>query len=243
MLQLLNTRLKDVTVAIMSLAATENGEFIAYYRVSTQRQGKSGLGLEAQKTAVADYMARIEGRLVDEFIEIESGRKTNQLRPQLNEAIEKTKAMGATLVIAKLDRLARNMAFTSMLMESGVKFVCCDMPEADHFTIHILAAVAEKEAKDISNRTKAALAAAKARGKILGKPENLTKQAQLAGAESNRVKAINRTRRATYTARLLRQNGKSLRAIADELNDNGFRTSKNKFFSATQVKRMLDRTN
>lgn len=215
--------------------------YIAYFRVSTQRQGKSGLGLEAQRKAVDDYVSAENGQILDAFTEVESGRKTTKRRPQLNMAIERAKTAGAMLVIAKLDRLARNMAFTSTLMESGVKFVCCDAPEADHFTIHILAAVAEKEAKDISKRTKVALAAAKARGKKLGKPENLTRSAGLIGAAANREKAVQSTERATYTAKLLKRNGETLQSIADELNTNGFRTAQGKLFAPMQVKRMLDR--
>ncbi|MEZ5584447.1 MAG: recombinase family protein [Candidatus Competibacteraceae bacterium] len=140
----------------------DSPRFIAYYRVSTDRQGRSGLGLEAQQQAVAAFVAQRGGVLTENFIEIESGRKNN--RPQLAAALSACRQHRATLVIAKLDRLARNVYFISGLLESGVDFVAVDMPEADKLTIHILAAVAEHEREMISQRTKAALQAAKARG-------------------------------------------------------------------------------
>jgi DNA invertase Pin-like site-specific DNA recombinase len=142
------------------------GRFIAYYRVSTVQQGRSGLGLEAQQAAVRDYLNGGAWTLLAEFTEVESGKRAD--RPQLAAALAACRVHRATLVVAKLDRLARNVAFVSALMESGVEFVACDMPAANRLTVHILAAVAEHEAKMISARTKAALAAAKARGKVLG---------------------------------------------------------------------------
>lgn len=140
--------------------------FVAYYRVSTSRQGQSGLGLEAQQAAVLAYLNGGRWELVGEFTEVESGKRND--RPQLMEAMKVAKANKATLIIAKLDRLARNVHFISGLMESGVDFVACDMPDANRLTIHILAAVAEHEREMISARTKAALQAAKARGVKLG---------------------------------------------------------------------------
>lgn len=134
--------------------------YVAYFRVSTQKQGASGLGLEAQRAAVAAY------KVVAEYTEVESGKRSD--RPQLALAIEHAKRIGATLVVAKFDRLARNVHFLAGLMRSGVKFVAADMPEANKLTIHVLAAVAEHEAEMASVRTKAALAAAKARGVKLG---------------------------------------------------------------------------
>ncbi len=145
----------------------ETPKFIAYYRVSTDRQGRSGLGLEAQQQAVCDFLAR-RGDIIESFTEIESGRKDD--RPQLAAALDTCRKHKATLVIAKLDRLARNVYFISGLMESGVEFVAVDMPEANRLTIHILAAVAEHEREAISQRTKAALKAAKVRGVKLGSP-------------------------------------------------------------------------
>jgi DNA invertase Pin-like site-specific DNA recombinase len=142
------------------------GNFVAYYRVSTERQGASGLGLEAQQAAVLGYLNGGSWRLVAEVVEVESGKKAN--RPKLAEALRLCRLHGATLIIARMDRLARNVAFVSGLMESKVDFVAVDFPQANRLTIHILAAVAEHEAKCISERTKAALQAAKARGVKLG---------------------------------------------------------------------------
>jgi DNA invertase Pin-like site-specific DNA recombinase len=142
--------------------------FVAYYRVSTDKQGRSGLGLEAQRAAVEAHVVDARGRVAAEFIEVESGRKRD--RPQLAAALAAARAHRAILVIAKLDRLARNVHFVSGLMESGVEFVAADMPTVNRLTVHILAAVAEEEARMISARTKAALAAAKARGVPLGNP-------------------------------------------------------------------------
>jgi len=140
--------------------------FVTYLRVSTDAQGRSGLGLEAQRAAVAQHVATTGGRIVAEFVEVESGRKKD--RPQLAAALEACRQQRAVLLLAKLDRLARNVAFVSGLMESGVEFIAADMPTVNRLTVHILAAVAEEEARMISARTKAALAAAKARGVVLG---------------------------------------------------------------------------
>ncbi|WP_245454044.1 recombinase family protein [Aquabacter cavernae] len=140
-------------------------KYVSYYRVSTSRQGKSGLGLGGQKEAVHRHLKE-DAQIVGEFIEVESGRHSN--RPKLNEAIQACKAWKAKLIIAKLDRLSRNVAFISSLMESGVEFVAVDFPDANRLTLHILAAVAEHEAICISARTKEALACAKSRGKRLG---------------------------------------------------------------------------
>src|SRR6516162_2201556 len=142
------------------------GKFVAYYRVSTAKQGVSGLGLEAQRTAVLDYLNGGRWKLVGEFKEVESGKDSG--RPALAKALAACRVHNATLIIAKLDRLARNVAFISNLMEAGVEFVAVDFPQANRLTVHILAAVAEHEAAMISARTKAALAAARARGVKLG---------------------------------------------------------------------------
>ena len=143
------------------------GQFIAYHRVSTDRQGESGLGLDAQRQAVTDYLNGGDWDLVDEFVEVESG-KSHKNRPQLAAAMAACKREKATLVIAKLDRLARNVHFVSGLMEAGIDFVAVDNPHANKLMVHMLAAFAEHERDMISQRTKAALAAAKARGVKLG---------------------------------------------------------------------------
>src|SRR3954469_11857326 len=141
-------------------------KFVAYYRVSTEKQGRSGLGLEAQQEAVRSYLNGGGWHLMAEVVEVESGKKND--RPRLAEALRLCRLHGAILIIAKLDRLARNVAFISNLMESGVEFTAVDFPQANRLTVHILAAVAEHEREMISRRTKDALAAAKARGTKLG---------------------------------------------------------------------------
>jgi len=159
--------------------------FVAYYRVSTDKQGRSGLGLEAQRAAVAVHIAGALGAVAAEFVEVETGRRKD--RPQLAAALAAARAHRAILVIAKLDRLARNVHFVSGLMESGVEFVAADLPTVNRLTVHILAAVAEEEARMISARTKAALAAAKARGVRLGNP-NLAAGSPAQACAANAVK-------------------------------------------------------
>jgi DNA invertase Pin-like site-specific DNA recombinase len=151
-------------------ATTAPRTIIAYYRVSTAKQGASGLGLEAQRHAVDSYLAHVNhgARRLAEFTEIESGRKRD--RPQLHKALERCKLTGATLVIARLDRLSRNASFLLSLKAAGVPFVACDNPHADNFTVGLLALIAEREAETISRNTKLALQAAKARGITLGSP-------------------------------------------------------------------------
>ena len=142
------------------------GAFISYLRVSTARQGKSGLGLEAQRKAVADYLNGGNWQLLAEMVEVESGKKSD--RPVLQEAIDLSRATGATLVVAKIDRLTRDAAFLLSLRDAGIDFVAADMPDANRLTVGIMALVAEQEREAISRRTKDALAAAKARGVQLG---------------------------------------------------------------------------
>src|SRR6476619_7200292 len=145
------------------------GKFVAYFRVSTDRQGKSGLGLEAQRKSVLDYLDGGRWWLVAEFTEIENGKRND--RPELEKALAACKKQKAKLVIAKLDRLSRNLAFIATLMDSGVEFVAVDNPHANKLTIHILAAVAQHEREMIAQRTKDALQAAKARGVALSNPK------------------------------------------------------------------------
>lgn len=142
--------------------------FVSYYRVSTAKQGASGLGLEAQQTAVREHLRRVEGRELASFTEIESGKRND--RPKLEAAMLRCRQTGATLLVAKLDRLSRDAAFLLQLRNSTTKFVCADMPEANELTIGLLAIVAEHERKMISKRTKDALQAARARGVKLGNP-------------------------------------------------------------------------
>jgi DNA invertase Pin-like site-specific DNA recombinase len=164
-------------------------KFVSYLRVSTARQGASGLGLEAQRATVAAYVA--PDSILREFVEVESGKRAD--RPQLAAAIAFARMTGARLVIAKLDRLARNVAFVANLMDSGVDFVACDMPEANRLTVHIMAAMAEAEARAISERTKAALAAKRARGDAEWRRHHghiLTDAQRAAAADAARAKAL-----------------------------------------------------
>lgn len=203
--------------------------YVAYYRVSTDRQGQSGLGLEAQTAAVARIAARCP--VVAEYTEIESGKQHTN-RPQLLAALADAKRRKAGLIIAKLDRLARNVHFISGLMESGVEFIAADMPEANRLTVHILAAVAEHEREMTSQRTKDALAAAKARGTVLGNPKW---EESLANART----AKNPTRPSTQLVDLIshhRAGGESLRAIARRLNTLGLRTPKGCEWHASTVR-------
>lgn len=222
---------------------TNQPRYIAYYRVSTAKQGLSGLGLEAQQKAVESFINNSDSRLLKEFTEIESGRKSDRI--QLAEALAACELHQATLVIAKLDRLARNATFLLNLQDSGVDFVCCDMPNANRLTIGILAMVAEEEAKAISRRTKEALKAAKARGVKLGtagsnnlKNRKLGSQRGMATRMSN---AQAQADRLGLTIRPLVDQGLSLRAIASHLNDAVIPTARGGSWSATQVKRVVDR--
>jgi DNA invertase Pin-like site-specific DNA recombinase len=213
---------------------------IGYYRVSTARQGASGLGLEAQRAAVKAYAAAHGMQITAEFTEVETGTSKRQ-RVEIHRAIAETQRTGGTLIIAKLDRLARNVHFVSGLMQSRVPFAAVDMPDANDLTIHIIAAVAEATARQISAHTKAALEAACARGTKLGSPQNLTDKARAAGAAANRAAAIRELMQAACLAQELRRSGSTFRQIADQLNTNGFSTRTGARFEAMQVKRMLDR--
>lgn len=215
-------------------------QFVAYYRVSTQKQGQSGLGLEAQRAAAEQY-AKGHGEIVAEFVEIESGKRND--RPKLREAIEQANATGATLLIAKLDRLARNAGFIFALRDAGVKFVCCDIPEANTLTIGIFAVMAQHEREVISQRTKAALAARKARGLSLGTPANLTPEARQKATEARQTIAREHiaNRQAAELAGLYRAQDHSLREIAKRLNAGGYTTRKKRTFQAETVRRLLCR--
>lgn len=211
--------------------------YIAYYRVSTQRQGSSGLGLQAQRTSVAAYVER-KGRLVAEFTDVESGKRNE--RPQLLRAIARCKTEGLTLLIAKLDRLTRNVAFIFTLRDSGVDFVCADMPEANTLTIGVMASMAQYEREVIGERTRLALAEKKRQGVALGTPENLTPQAIQKGLSVRRLNARTdqNNRQAGVFARTLRQAGETWSNIAVLLNEYGFKTRRGKQFQAVQVQRV-----
>lgn len=217
------------------------GKFVAYYRVSTDRQGRSGLGLDAQRSAVTGFLNGGNWSLVAEYVEVESGKRAD--RPQLAAAIAACRVHGAQLVIAKLDRLARNVAFVSALMEAGVEFIAVDMPLANRLTVHVLAAVAEHEAAMISTRTKAALAEARRRGVKLGNPGNLS-NADAGRVRSAQVRGAAADRRATDLAPVLRElhgQGLSLRRIAAELVARGIASPRGGAWTAAGVQRVLDR--
>ncbi len=210
-------------------------EFVAYYRVSTTAQGASGLGLDAQRQAVT-RLVNGDGQLVGEFVEVESG-KSHKNRPQLDAALAECRKRRATLVIAKLDRLARNVAFIANLMESGVEFKAVDMPTANKLTVHIMAAMAEHEREMISVRTKAALEQAKARGKVLGNPN-------LAAAREVALAARQPHQHDAEVVRLVtewRGQGKSFRAIAETLNRLGLRSARGGVWHDTAVRNLLNR--
>lgn len=228
---------------------------VTYLRVSTQRQGASGLGLEAQRAAVETFCRGRGLEIIAEYVEIETGTAKRK-RPQLAKAIQHSKDSGARLVIAKLDRLTRNLHFLTTLENSGVDFVAADMPDADKLVIHIMAAIAEKEAELISTRTRAALQALKARGVKLGMARRMceerteeeldnivrmvTAAAEL-GRNAQRAAAVTAYAPELNYIRLLRTSGLTLRDIADQLNADGKRTRKSKPYTAMHVKRILDR--
>jgi DNA invertase Pin-like site-specific DNA recombinase len=222
------------------------GKFVSYLRVSTARQGKSGLGLEAQRDAVAGYLNGGRWSLIEEVIEVESGKLN--ARPKLAQALALCRLHNATLVVAKLDRLARNVAFLSNLIESKVEFVAADFPQANTLTVHILAAVAEHEGKMISARTKAALAAAKARGTKLGgdRAGVIAGQARKGNMASVKVRGAKAEKRAADLMPVIeaaRAGGAtSLRQIAAALNERHIPTAKGGEWKAVQVQRVLTRS-
>ena len=212
-------------------------KYVAYYRVSTKKQGKSGLGLDAQRNTVSKFIKRNGDRIIAEFTEVESGK--NDERTELSKAIETAKENDATLVIAKLDRLSRNVSFISQLMDEKVKFVCCDMPEANELTIHIFAAMAQFERKRISERIKEALDAKRVREPDWkpGNPQNLTKEARQMAYDSisRKAREDKGVRHAFHFIRPLREQGVSYEKIAAMLNKEKYRTRRGKKFSGWQV--------
>ena len=218
---------------------------VAYYRVSTDGQGRSGLGLQAQQDAIASLCERRSWEIIGDFTEIESGNRND--RSQLTAALKRAKVTGARLVIAKLDRLSRNVAFLAALQESGAKFTAADMPEADEFTVHILAAVAQRERKLISERTKAALAAAKMRGVKLGNPNGAQPLRRAGKGTTAALEAVRRnaTSRASEYAEIIadvREAGAaSLPSIAKELNERSILTPRGGRWHPSTVRNLLSR--
>ena len=210
-----------------------NNTFVAYYRVSTARQGISGLGLEAQRKATNSYIIACGGEMKIEITEVESGKK-NQ-RPKLKCAIDMCRKTGATLLIAKIDRLARNVAFIANLLESGVRFVAVDMPNADRFMMHVYAAMAEEEGRRISERTRAALASAKARGVKLG--VNGTKLA----AQHKKNALVRAIAIEDLVISIVRDEGLTFRKAAERMNEMRVPTAGGKRWHSTSVFRVLKR--
>ena len=219
---------------------------VAYYRVSTAEQGRSGLGLEAQKKAVKDYIRRTGAILVAEFTEVESGARND--RPQLQAALKRVALSTATLVVAKLDRLSRNAAFLLTLREAGTDFVAVDMPHATPVTVGIMAVIAEEERRLISERTKAAMKAAKARGVKLGNPNGAEAfrrtgmRGSKIGAEANKANAQLRAENLREIVREIRMQGAvSYAAVARALNDRHIPTRTGKDWQSASVKILLER--
>jgi DNA invertase Pin-like site-specific DNA recombinase len=213
--------------------------YFAYYRVSTKQQGASGLGLEAQQAAVVSFLKG--ARPLGEYVEVESGKK-NQ-RPQLLAAMAAARASGGVLLIAKLDRLSRNAGFILALRDSGVDFVCCDMPDANTLTVGLFAVLAQHERETISKRTKDALTAKKARGAVLGTPANLTDEVRQVGLLVRQQNARQHAgvRQATALITSRRAQGISFRQIAGELNALGFTARRGGTFNQKQVQRLHER--
>lgn len=224
-------------------------KIVAYYRVSTKKQGDSGLGLDAQRKSVSDYAKSNGGKVIAEYTEIESRKLAT--RPKLAEAIAHARSARATLVVAKLDRLAGNVEFTAALMNAGIEFICCDNPHANRLTIHILAAVAENETIQVSRRTKDALAAAKAKGTKLGsaRPGHWVGRENKRGWKKGaRNSAAVRSQRAlsAYTflvpkIKEMQSQGLNLGQIAGKLNEAGHQTTVGKPFTTVAVWRILRR--
>lgn len=218
-------------------------EFVAYLRVSTRRQGCSGLGLEAQREIIRGYL---HGAAALEFVEVESGRKTDAGRPQLRAALQACRERHARLIVAKLDRLARNVGFLSALLETDVEITFCDFPQANKMVLHIMGAISQYEAELISTRTRQALAAKKEQGHQLGHVATLT---------ANRAKAIEASRaarrkkstenannqRALAMIGAMRASGLTTREMASRLNESGFATATGKAFCSATVSRLAAR--
>ncbi|WP_377828810.1 recombinase family protein [Bradyrhizobium lupini] len=221
-----------------------SGKWVSYLRVSTGRQGASGLGIEAQRNAVAAFLNGFQWTLLKEFVEVESGAKSD--RPQLIEALRMCRLYGAKLVIAKLDRLSRDAHFLLGLERAGVDFVAADMPNANRLTIGILALVAEQERRLISERVKAAMAAAKDRGIKLGgkRPGALSASCRNAAATALKQRADSRAAEIMPAIKALQDSGMtSLRAVAAGLNAQGIPTPRGSdTWQPAQVARVLRRS-
>lgn len=217
--------------------------YIAYLRVSTDKQGEQGHGIYAQRQAIRNYLMANGGDLLEEYVEVESGKKND--RPELLRAIQRCKTSRATLIIAKLDRLSRNMAFVANLMDSGIEFIACDNPYANKLTIHIMAAIAEHEREMISRRTKEALAAAKLKGVKLGgyRGTYLTDEIRQSALSARREKSMEYSAIVAPFIQKQLKNGYSLNAIAGILNQQKVVTVRGGKWTAKSVSRVIDALN
>ena len=213
-------------------------KFVSYIRVSTKEQGISGLGLEAQQRAIRVCAATEGGEIVAEHVEVLSGKDNS--RPVLAAALADAKRRRATLLVAKIDRLSRRLSFTAALMEGNVEIVCADNPNANRMTLQILAAVAEAEGKMISERTKAALAAAKARGVFLGsaRPGHWDGREHLRGCQRG-SKRVDVDEKLVEQCRQLRAEGHSLQTIAERLSAQGYRAPLGGQLTRVQIHRLM----
>jgi DNA invertase Pin-like site-specific DNA recombinase len=217
--------------------------YVAYYRVSTQKQGRSGLGLEAQRHAVQEFITATHSTVLAEFKEVESGAHSE--RPALQEAIRRCRLTRSTLLVAKLDRLSRNAAFLLTLRDSGVRFLAADIPDANELTVGVLAVVAEQERRMISERTKAAMAAARRRGVKLGNPDNLPRGTRKGAARATRALQAIAQARAEEVKPIIeqaqREGCETLRELAAHLNELGVTTARGGQWNPIQVSRVLER--
>lgn len=222
------------------------GKFIAYYRVSTNKQGINGLGIDAQRETVNNFLNGGNWKVIDEFTEVESGQKAN--RPELTKAIKTCNLKGAKLVVAKLDRLSRDLHFITSLQKANIKFVVAEMPEMNELTIHLMAAMAQHERQMISQRTKQALAQARKRGIVLGNPcLRMGKQIEGSG-DTSKARKARKYLADNYAYQmkdivfgLMTDGISSLNGIANELNRQDYKTRFGKAWTATAVKRLVER--
>jgi DNA invertase Pin-like site-specific DNA recombinase len=217
-----------------------NHRYVAYFRVSTQKQGQSGLGLDAQKQAVSEFLAQLGGEVIAEFIEVESGKRAD--RPEFTKAADYAELANAIVLVAKLDRLSRDLHFITSLQKRGIRFKLCDLPEIDQLTIHILAAMAEHEARMISQRTKSALRIAKERGVVLGNPRLATQRnSDVTAANDQRVQKQQDWQAKIFKVITHLEESEGLstcQALADALNDRGLTTARGASFSVPIVSRL-----
>ena len=226
-------------------------KYVVYYRLSLMKDNGTGLGLDAQKTMFSNFLLTHSGEVLGDYTEIETGKtlKKSLSRPELAKAISHARSAGATLVIPRLDRLSRNVAFISALLESELPIVCCDMPNADRFTLHIMAAVAQREGELISARTKAALKALQARGVLLGSArpghwdgrERGWKKAAEASRLAAKERAKNRYEPLVPWIRELRESGNTLRQIVEALNSRGCLTTRDNPWNTATLGRVINR--